>query len=72
MRIKNIFVKIIISIIIHFGKNPKKGGNPPIDKRLVNKAIFENKLKGDILKVWLIFIRLKLLKIKIILSLKNI
>jgi hypothetical protein len=26
-------LNIIISIVIHFGKNPRKGGNPPKDSR---------------------------------------
>jgi hypothetical protein len=26
-------LKIIISIVIHLGKNPKKGGSPPKDRR---------------------------------------
>lgn len=27
---------IIVWIIIHLGRNPTNGGNPPIDRRVVN------------------------------------
>lgn len=33
---KRLFFNIKL-ITIHFGKNPMKGGNPPIDRKLINK-----------------------------------
>lgn len=32
--IKNIFLLIMESITIHFGKNPDRGGRPPRDRRI--------------------------------------
>lgn len=40
--INNIFSIIKFWIIIHFGRNPRKGGNPPNDKKLIIKANFIN------------------------------
>lgn len=39
--------------MIHLGKNPIKGGNPPNDKKLINKEIL---IKAFIFKInnWLI------------------
>lgn len=31
----------IISIMIHLGKNPKKGGSPPKESRVINIAILK-------------------------------
>lgn len=36
---KNILLLIKKLIIIHLGRNPIKGGNPPKDKKLINKLI---------------------------------
>jgi hypothetical protein len=38
------------SIINHLGKNPKKGGNPPRDKRDKNIKIFIKKMELNFLK----------------------
>lgn len=40
IKIKVKKIKLFINkklIIIHLGKNPIKGGNPPRDKKLINK-----------------------------------
>lgn len=54
MKVKK-YIWLIIKklIIIHFGKNPIKGGNPPNDKKLINKLIL---IKEFILLInnWLI------------------
>lgn len=63
---------INISIINHFGKNPKNGGKPPKDNKGINNIIFKNLLELNNLKVWLILKILKLLNIKTILIFKNI
>lgn len=33
-------MEIKCSMIIHLGKNPRKGGKPPKDKKLINKQNF--------------------------------
>jgi hypothetical protein len=68
---KNIFFIIINSIIIHLGKNPKNGGNPPNDKSVINREIFIIKFELNKKNVCLIFKSLKLLKIKTILIFKK-
>lgn len=49
-----------ISIIIHFGKNPKNGGSPPKEINRINNEIFINLLVWNILNVWF---KLKSLKL---------
>jgi hypothetical protein len=39
-KIKILFEQIKFSITIHLGKNPKKGGSPPKDIKLINKQNF--------------------------------
>jgi hypothetical protein len=46
-----IFIIVNVSIIIHLGKNPKNGGNPPKDKRTINKKTLIKELLLNILKV---------------------
>jgi hypothetical protein len=48
-------------MIIHLGKNPKNGGNPPKDNKSKNSEIFISLFLYNILKVWLILKSLKLL-----------
>lgn len=63
---KNKFSKIIISIEIHLGKNPRKGGKPPKDNKgieIINFCILDFKERENI---WLRLNILKLLNIKII------
>jgi hypothetical protein len=36
-----LLILIKFSIIIHLGKNPKNGGNPPKDKKLIKKQNFK-------------------------------
>lgn len=57
-------------IIIHFGKNPIKGGNPPKDKKLINKLIL---IIGFIFKMnnWLIKYEFITKKKKHIVLIKN-
>lgn len=62
----NWFILIISSIIIHLGRNPKKGGNPPNDKKLIMK---QNLINGVLFlnkNNWLIWDIFNNLKIKII------
>lgn len=33
-----LLIEIKDSIISHLGKNPKKGGSPPIESKLINKV----------------------------------
>lgn len=40
----NSFLSIIDWIVIHLGRNPKNGGNPPILIRLIIKVSFINEL----------------------------
>lgn len=42
---KYLLIVIIASIISHLGKNPKKGGNPPKDKRFKNSLNFIKSLE---------------------------
>jgi hypothetical protein len=42
-------------ITIHFGANPKKGGNPPSESKSVNIKNLINGLLFIIKKVWLIW-----------------
>lgn len=57
-------------IIIHFGKNPIKGGKPPNDKKLINKLIL---IKKFILLInnWLIKYVFKILNKKHIILIKK-
>jgi hypothetical protein len=48
---KNKFFLINISIIIHFGKNPKKGGKPPKDNKTIKIEILKNLFELNILNV---------------------
>lgn len=41
---KIIFLNVNISIINHLGKNPKKGGNPPNDKKTIKIIRLKKKL----------------------------
>jgi len=45
---------IIAWIIIHFGKNPRNGGNPPNDNSDVNIMNFINVVSLFVIMVWLI------------------
>jgi len=45
---------IIASAIINLGANPKNGGNPPKDKKLIIKKNFSNVLLIKIIYIWLI------------------
>lgn len=63
-------MKVIISIINHLGKNPKNGGSPPMDKRVINKLDLMNLLFNDILNVWLMLNNFKLFMIKIMFKVK--
>jgi len=58
-------------MINHLGKNPRNGGSPPKDSKDKKIKIFIKKLELNILKVWVIFNNLKLLKIKTIVKLKK-
>jgi hypothetical protein len=49
IKINNILIETNISIIIHLGKNPKNGGSPPKESKLV-KII-------KLIKKFLFFIR---------------
>lgn len=44
---------IIAWIIIHFGRNPRKGGNPPKDNRDVNIISFIRAISLFVIMVWL-------------------
>lgn len=55
------FLFINNSIIIHLGRNPKNGGNPPKDKKLNIKNIFKIGEIKKLLKIWLNW---KILKFK--------
>ena len=66
------FMNVIISIISHLGINPKKGGSPPKDKRVINILDLINLLLLYILKVWLMLNNLKLLNINTMFNLKTI
>lgn len=65
------FIKVITSIINHLGKNPKKGGRPPKDNKVMNILDFISLLFVYILKVWLMLKSLKLFKTKIMLNLNK-
>lgn len=52
IRRKKELKKINISIIIHFGKNPKNGGNPPNDNKGKKSIIFSEFLKFKIINIW--------------------
>lgn len=60
------FIEINISIIIHLGKNPTKGGRPPKDNKGIKIIIFNIWLLENNLKIWFKLKSLKLLNIKII------
>jgi len=49
---KNILVFINKSIINHFGKNPKNGGNPPKESRGIKIMVFIKNLKLNNEKIW--------------------
>lgn len=59
-------LKIILSKVIHLGKNPIKGGNPPKDNKGILINIFCILVLNFKLNIWLILNNLKLLNIKII------
>lgn len=40
----NIFLSVMFWIIIHLGRNPRKGGNPPKDKKLIINENFRVEL----------------------------
>lgn len=61
IKIKCKLEKIINSIIIHLGKNPKNGGNPPRESKTKNNVNFNNWLILKKEKIWLILNILKLL-----------
>lgn len=64
-------ILIKFSIIIHLGKNPKNGGSPPKDRKLIKK---QNFMVGDWLlnkNIWLMLNILNLLNIQIIVTLMN-
>lgn len=66
------FIEINISIVIHFGKNPKNGGNPPKDNKGIKIIIFSKFLKLNKEKIWFILKILKLLnKITIVIEIKQ-
>lgn len=71
--IKNNWLLIINDwMTSHLGINPKKGGNPPNDKRFIkreNFIIFDPKNKEN---NWLIWNKEKILNIKIKLKDKNV
>lgn len=50
--------------MIHLGKNPKKGGNPPKDNNEINKPSWTFKLRFKEVN-WLTWVTLNLLKILI-------
>lgn len=52
--IKFISFIIICWIIIHFGKNPRNGGKPPNDNKVVNIKNFIVDISLPIKNVWLI------------------
>lgn len=52
---------IKVSIIIHLGKNPKNGGNPPNEIIKIDNEILKKLLFWNILNIWLIWNILKLL-----------
>lgn len=51
-----------MSIIIHLGKNPKNGGNPPKDKSGIKIIVFIKNLKLNEEKTWFKLKIFKLLK----------
>lgn len=57
-------------MIIHFGKNPIKGGNPPRERKLINKEILIIGFKFKI-NNWLIKNIFNILKEKHIIKIKN-
>ncbi len=59
-------MKIIIWIVSHFGRNPKKGGNPPKDKIGILKIMLFFFLLSVKLNIWFKLKSLKLEKNKII------
>lgn len=66
IKIIKLCVEIKFSIIIHLGKNPKKGGSPPSLRKFINK---QNLKIGEWLlniKIWLILNKFIILKIIII------
>lgn len=54
------------SIIIHFGKNPRNGGNPPKDNRGIKIIVFIKNLKLNDEKIWFKLKIFRLLNKKII------
>lgn len=60
------FIFINKSITSHLGKNPKKGGKPPKDKRGIKIIVFTKNLKLNEEKIWFKLKIFKLLKRKII------
>lgn len=63
--------KISNSITIHLGKNPRKGGNPPKDRRGSPINNFMNLFFKEKENIWFKLKSLKFLKIKIIENDKN-
>jgi len=59
-------------MIIHLGKNPRNGGNPPKESKVIKIINFIKKFEFNILKVWLMLNSLKLLNMKIVLIFKMI
>lgn len=66
VKMNRFLVLIMFSMIIHLGKNPKKGGSPPNDIKFIKKQNFM--IGMELLKryIWLILNKLKALKIMII------
>lgn len=73
MKINKIICLLIVNnwITINFGKNPKKGGNPPNESKLKNKINLKFLLIKNNMNNWLIWDVLKLLNIKIIEAVNN-
>lgn len=63
---KNILEFIILSITIHLGKNPKNGGNPPKEKKFINKQNLKTNLLFKVKKIWFKWNKLNILNIIII------
>lgn len=68
----NWLLKVKYWIVIHFGINPKKGGNPPKDNRLINIENLKYLLNINNENNWLIWNNLNILNKKIKLKDKNL